>query len=53
MTLLLLALAGSSRVQGQLVADVRQFLGTLPTFYSVDRGAASPRRRRAPQALPA
>jgi hypothetical protein len=41
-TLLLLALAGGSRVQGQLVADVRQFLGTLPTFYSVDRGAASP-----------
>ena len=38
--LLVVALGGGSRVDGQLLAGVKQFLGTLPTFYSVDRSAA-------------
>ena len=40
LVLLVLALGGGSRVDAQLLADVKQFLGTLPTFYSVDRSAA-------------
>ena len=40
LVLLVLALGGGSRVDAQLLAGVRQFLGTLPTFYSVDRSAA-------------
>ena len=38
--LLLLALACRSSAEGQLIAGVKQFLGTLPTFYSVDRHSA-------------
>ena len=40
LVLLVLALGGGSRVDGQLLADAKQFLGTLPTFYSVDRSVA-------------
>ena len=38
--LLLLALACSISAEGQLIAGMKQFLGTLPTFYSVDRHSA-------------
>ena len=40
LVLLVLALSSGCRVDGQLLAGVKQFLGTLPTFYSVDRSVA-------------
>lgn len=53
LVLLVLALGGGSRVNAQLLAGVKEFLGTLPTFYSVDRSAAPRPATQGPSKAPA